>query len=194
MVGNDIIDINETRRSSNWERPRFMQKIFTIKEQSIISISNDPFTTVWHLWSMKESAYKVFVQAGGNRFFNPTKIECSLDSSKNGQVKIDTITLRTNTSINSNFIFSTATINNADIDTCIFQLTENNSKQQSNFIHQQVLNNFAKKNSLNCAELLIQKTKTGVPNLHYKNKLLDKSISITHHGKYAAYSILKSKI
>ena len=193
MVGNDIIDINETRRSSNWERPRFMQKIFTIKEQSIISISNDPFTTVWHLWSMKESAYKVFIQAGGNRFFNPTKIECSLDSSKNGQVKIDTITLRTNTSINSNFIFSTATINNSDIDTCIFQLTENNSKQQSNFIHQQVLNNFAKKNSLNCAELLIQKTKTGVPTLHYKNKLLDKSISITHHGKYAAYSILKSK-
>ena len=193
MVGNDIIDINETRRSSNWERPRFMQKIFTKKEQSIISVSNDPFTTVWHLWSMKESAYKVFIQAGGNRFFNPTKIECSLDSSKNGQVKIDTITLRTNTSINANFIFSTATINNSDIDTCIFQLTENNSKQQSNFIHQQVLNNFAKNNSLNFAELLIQKTKTGVPTLHYKNKLLDKSISITHHGKYAAYSILKFK-
>ena len=191
MVGNDIIDINETRRSSNWERPRFMQKIFTIKEQSIISISNDPFTTVWHLWSMKESAYKVFVQAGGNRFFNPTKIECSLDSSKNGHVKIDTITLRTNTSINSNYIFSTAVINNSDIDTCIFQLTENNSKQQSNFIHQQVLNSFAKNNSLNCAELLIQKTKTGVPTLHYKNKLLNKSISISHHGKYAAYSILK---
>jgi phosphopantetheinyl transferase (holo-ACP synthase) len=192
VVGNDIIDINETRRSSNWERPRFMQKIFTLKEQSIISISNDPFTTVWHLWSMKESAYKVFIQAGGNRFFNPTKIECRLDSSKNGQVKIDAITLRTNTSINSNFIFSTATINNPDIDTCIFQLTENNSKQQSNFIHQQVLKNFAKNNSLNCAELLIQKTKTGVPTLYYKNKLLDKSFSITHHGKYAAYSILKS--
>ena len=191
MVGNDIIDINETRRSSNWERPRFIQKIFTLKEQSIISASTDPFTTVWHLWSMKESAYKVFIQAGGNRFFNPTKIECSLDSSKNGQVKIDTTTLRTSTSINSNYIFSTATINNSDIDTCIFQLTENNSKQQSNFIHQLVLNDFAKKNSLNFAELLLQKTKKGVPTLHYKNKPLNKSISITHHGKYAAYSILK---
>ena len=191
MVGNDIIDINETRGSSNWERPRFMQKIFTIKEQSIISASIDPFTTVWHLWSMKESAYKVFIQAGGNRFFNPTKIECSLDSSKSGQVKIDKTTLITSTSINSNYIFSTAAINNSDIDTFIFQLTENNSKQHSNFIHQQVLYDFAKNNSLNCAELLIQKTKTGVPTLHYKNKPLNKSFSITHHGKYAAYSILK---
>ena len=53
MVGNDIIDLNEARRSSNWERPGFVQKIFTAKEQSIIRDSIDPFTTVWHLWSMK---------------------------------------------------------------------------------------------------------------------------------------------
>jgi phosphopantetheine--protein transferase-like protein len=190
VVGNDIIDINETRRSSNWERSRFMQKVFTIKEQSIISASNDPFTTVWHLWSMKESAYKVFIQAGGNRFFNPTKIECRLDSSKNGQVQIDTTTLRTLTSINSNYIFSTATTHNSDIDTYIFQITGMNSKQQSNFIHQQLLNDFAKNNSLNCVELLIQKTKKGVPIIYYKNKPLKKSVSITHHGKYVAYSIL----
>jgi hypothetical protein len=141
---------------------------------------------------MKESAYKVFIQAGGKPFFNPTKFECRLDASKNGQVKIDTITLRTSTIISANYIFSTATINNSDIATCIFQLTENNSKQQSNFMHQQLLNDFAKNNSLNCAALLIQKTKTGVPTLHYKNKPLNRSISITHHGKYGAYSILEN--
>ena len=61
MLGNDIIDINETRRTTNWERPRFIEKIFTFKEQRMITKSADPFTTVWHLWSMKESAYKVFI-------------------------------------------------------------------------------------------------------------------------------------
>ena len=191
MIGNDIIDINETRRSTNWERQRFMQKIFTAKEQSIITASNDPFTTVWHLWSMKESAYKVFIQAGGKRFFNPTKIECRLESSKKGEVKIDAITVKTNTSINASYIFSTATINNSDIDTCIFHLAESNVKQQSNFLHQQLINDFAESNCLNCAALQIQKTKTGVPMLHYKNKGIGTSISITHHGKFGAYSILK---
>jgi len=192
VIGNDIIDINETRLFTNWKRPGFLQKIFTESEQEIIHASKDPFTLVWRLWSMKESAYKVYMQRGGSHFFSPTKIKCMLISHQKGEVTINSTTLNTNTTINSNYIFSTATINNPDIDTCIFQLTENNSKQQSNFIHQQVLNNFAKKNSLNCAELLIQKTKTGVPTLHYKNKLLDKSISITHHGNYAAYSILES--
>ncbi|MGK0390816.1 MAG: phosphopantetheine--protein transferase-like protein [Maribacter sp.] len=194
MVGNDIVDIKETKRSTNWERPRFLEKIFTKKEQSIITTSIDPFTTVWHLWSMKESAYKVFIQAGGDRFFNPTKIECSLDNSKNGQVKIDKITLKTSTLINTNYIFSTAIINKAEIDSSIFQLLENNSKQQSNYMYDQVLNDFAKKNTLNRTELIIQKTTRGVPILYYKNKALKRSISITHHGKYGAYSILKSMI
>ena len=192
MVGNDIIDINETRRASNWERPRFMQKIFTLKEQSIIAASSDSFTTVWHLWSMKESAYKAFIQAGGNRFFNPTKIECSLDSSENGQAEIGTTILKTNTSIHSHYIFSTATVENSDIDTRVFQLTEDSIQQQSQFMHQQVLNDFAKNNSFNPADLLLHKTETGVPTLHYKNKALRTSLSITHHGKYGAYSILKT--
>jgi phosphopantetheinyl transferase (holo-ACP synthase) len=192
VVGNDIIDIDETRRSSNWGRPGFMKKIFTPKEQSIITASADPFTSVWRLWSMKESAYKVFIQAGGERFFNPTKIECSFKDSKDGQVRIDTMNLKASTIINANYIFSTAAINNSDIETCIFQLTERNSEQQSNFIHQHLLNDFAKNNDLNSAELKIQKTKSGVPLFRYKNKTLNTSISLSHHGGYGAYSILKS--
>ena len=192
MVGNDIIDINETRRSSNWERPGFIQKIFTTNEQHIINTSTDPFTTLWHLWSMKESAYKVFIQAGGNRFFNPTKIECRLESPQKGRVKINTTTVKTNTSINSNYIFSTASIDDLGIDTRIFQLSENNNKYQSYFMHQKVIKDFAKSNSLNCAELLIHKNKTGVPTLYYKNKPRNTSLSITHHGNYGAYSISKN--
>jgi len=192
MVGNDIIDINETRRSSNWERPGFIQKIFTTYEQHIIHTSTDPFTTLWHLWSMKESAYKVFIQAGGNRFFNPTKIECRLESPQKGQVKINTTTIKTNTSINSNFIFSIASIDDHVIDTHIFQLSENNNKYQSYFMHQKVIKDFAKSNSLNSIDLKIQKTQTGLPTLHYKNKTLNTSLSITHHGNYGAYSISKN--
>jgi phosphopantetheinyl transferase (holo-ACP synthase) len=169
-----------------------MKKIFTPKEQSIITASADPFTSVWRLWSMKESAYKVFIQAGGKRFFNPTKIECSVKDSKHGQVIIDTLNLKTSTIINASYIFSTAAINNSDIETCIFQLTEKNSDEQSSFMHQHLLNDFAKKNNLNNAELEIQKNLSGVPLFRYKNKTLNTSISLSHHGGYGAYSILNS--
>lgn len=192
MVGNDIIDINETKRSTNWERPRFLEKIFTLKEQSIITDSIDPFTTVWRMWSMKESAYKVFIQAGGDRFFSPTKIECRIDSLKNGRVKIDSTAFKTSTSINSNYIFSSAVTCDSGINTSIFQLPVNNNKQQSKFMQNQVIKDFAKNNALDCEDLHLLKTKAGVPTLEYKKKSLNISLSITHHGKYGAYSILKN--
>ncbi|MFT7208885.1 MAG: phosphopantetheinyl transferase (holo-ACP synthase) [Flavobacteriales bacterium] len=189
MVGNDIIDLGETRRSTNWERPGFIQKICTPKEQRFINASADPFTTVWRLWSMKESAYKVFLQMGADRFFNPSSIECEVDSLQSGRVTIAETVLKTNTSIQANYIFSTATLEESGVNNRVFELTETNSKYQSKFMHQQVLNDFAKSKSLDGSALLIQKSKTGVPSLQYKNKPLNTAISITHHGKYGAYSI-----
>jgi phosphopantetheinyl transferase (holo-ACP synthase) len=192
VVGNDIIDIKETKRSTNWKRRGFIQKIFSIKEQNLIRASADPFTTVWRLWSMKESAYKVYIQAGGERFFGPTRIECSFNSSENGRVKIDSISLETKTTINSNYIFSSAARGTLEIDTCILQLSGGNSKEQSDFMQQQVLNDFAKNNSMPLADLLLQKTKAGVPLIFYKDKALSISLSITHHGEYGAYSMVKN--
>lgn len=191
MIGNDIIDIQETRRSTNWERPRFMLKIFSTLEQKTIHASTDPFSTVWQFWSMKESAYKVFIQAGGERFFNPSKIECRIDDSKNGEVKIGNISLITNTLINTNYIFTTAVMDNDAINTRIFQLAENSNKSQSSFMHEQIINDFAKSNSLNSADLILQKSNTGIPILFYKNKRLNTSLSISHHGKYGGYSFLR---
>jgi phosphopantetheinyl transferase (holo-ACP synthase) len=190
VVGNDIIDIEETKRSTNWERPRFLQKVFTTQEQSLIRASADSFTCVWQLWSMKESAYKVFTQAGGMRFLDPTKIECNLESLKKGKVKIDTITMETSTVFHSNYILSSAIINNSYIDTCVFDLPEGKGIQQSTFMQEQVLIDFAKNNSLNLADLQVQKTNAGIPIIHYKNKALKNALSITHHGEYGAYSIV----
>jgi phosphopantetheinyl transferase (holo-ACP synthase) len=191
MVGNDIVDIHETRRSSNWERPGFLQKLFTVKEQSLIATSNDPFVTLWRLWSMKESAYKVYIQAGGIRFFNPTKIECSLISLKIGQVKIAAITLKTKTSIQANYIYSTASEDCSTVVTRIFKLIESHPKKQGLFMQEQLLYDYAKNYSLKLAHLQLKKLVTGVPVFYYKKKPLITSISITHHGKYGAYSFLK---
>jgi phosphopantetheinyl transferase (holo-ACP synthase) len=190
VVGNDIIDISETRRSTNWERPRFLQKIFTTTEQDFINAAVDPFTTVWHLWSMKESAYKVFIQSGSDRFFNPSRIECTVDSLKSGQVKIGETSIKTETTTNSKYIFTTAVLDSSESDNCVFKLADSCFEFQSIYMQSQVLSAFSKNNSLDSTELRIQKTTTGIPTILHKNKPLNCSLSITHHGNYGAYSIL----
>ena len=46
MIGNDIIDLAETRLRSNWKRPGFLEKVFSVEEQKIIHASIDQFQTV----------------------------------------------------------------------------------------------------------------------------------------------------
>ena len=37
MIGNDIIDLAFARKESNWQRPGFLNKIFTPDEQWLIA-------------------------------------------------------------------------------------------------------------------------------------------------------------
>ena len=79
MIGNDIVDIEEAKRMSNWQRPRFLEKIFTDKEQYLIKSSENPFILVWRFWSMKEAAYKLYTQLKPSRFYRPKSFECDID-------------------------------------------------------------------------------------------------------------------
>ena len=69
MVGNDIVDLYEASQASNWQRPRFLDKLFSEQEQAYINSAENAFTMVWQLWSMKEATYK----AHQRRFSIPRK-------------------------------------------------------------------------------------------------------------------------
>ena len=35
MIGNDIVDLKQAAKDSNWQRPRFLDKVFTKHEQDL---------------------------------------------------------------------------------------------------------------------------------------------------------------
>ena len=78
MTGNDIVDMATAATESNWKRKGFLEKIFTQKEQEYIHKAASPTQMVWKLWSMKESAYKIYTRQFGGRFFAPLKLSCTL--------------------------------------------------------------------------------------------------------------------
>ncbi len=192
MVGNDLVDLQEAKRTTNWERPRWLQKVFTPKEQAIIKTSSDPFTVVWKLWSIKESAYKVFLQAGGAPFLDPTKIECHCQQAENSEVKVGALLLKARTIITPSYLFSTAQLHDSTIKTGLLLLGKRSLPQQSSFLKQQLLEEVATTNGLAMATLHLQKTDAGIPRLYYEGQRLPIACSMTHHGKYGAYSILSA--
>lgn len=76
MIGNDIVDLLQAAKDSNWQRNGFLDKLFTPEEQFLISSDIHPPKMVWLLWSMKESAYKIDSRETKLRLFAPVKLVC----------------------------------------------------------------------------------------------------------------------
>lgn len=192
MVGNDIIDLEWTRQQTNWRRKGFAQKVFTQEEQNLIHSTEDPFMTVWRMWSMKESAYKLFIQTGQDRFFNPLRLKCEISSLEEGMVNIEDLQIYTRSILNSKYIFTNANLigNKATIVDSLFQLPKKDYQFQSQYTHQRLLESIAKNQNLEIDLLRNRKTDQGVPEVFYDGQRLDVSVSLTHNGHYGAYSMI----
>jgi hypothetical protein len=184
MIGNDIVDLKLAKTQSNWQRKGFLEKQFTTDEQKIILNSRNPFLQVWLFWSMKEAAYKCYVQEYQKRFFAPKKFMCKIISNSDGIVKIDSSFYFVKYFISNNYIHSLAVKNkNLKMVSELFFISENTS--QTKTVNQQMLSYFSD-------EVQLQKNEFGVPFLYQKQKKLPISISTSHHGNYGAFAILNT--
>lgn len=77
MIGNDVVDLWQSRQESNWQRKGFLEKLFTNQEELFIHHHLDPEIMVWLLWSMKEAAYKIYNRETKIRSFIPKDLICS---------------------------------------------------------------------------------------------------------------------
>ena len=191
MIGNDIIDINETKLKTNWQRQGFLNKIFTDQEQELINEAKDSFLKVWRLWSIKESAYKANMQYDITRKINPTKIECRIINSQSAIVNIGEKRYIASTLQTEEYIYSYAS---EELQVHSFHSITN--EKSSDILHQSIscrnslIRTLSEKLSINKNEVVINKSTFGQPQVYHLNKKLDTSISLTHHGKYSAYSIV----
>jgi len=186
MIGNDIVDLNTIK--PNWNRSRFLDKVFTKKEQHVVSVSENQHQMVWLLWSMKEAAYKIYVQQFGTRFFNPKKVVCYLSSSTNGYVTIENITYATTSTIAKDYIHTVASLNCSEhYKSAIFKVENDSYITQSESLKRRFLETISKSEGLNFKDLNIRKNIFGVPKLFQNNSKLPIQLSLTHCGNYCGY-------
>lgn len=128
MIGNDIVDLAQAKKESNWQRKGFLDKLFTANEQKLILTSENPEQMVWNLWTRKEAAYKIYNRQTGERFFNPKRFVCEAD-----EVVFCTNRYYTQTHITSDFIYSVAVTSKERFET-IQHLESRDAVQKKNGI------------------------------------------------------------
>lgn len=159
MIGNDVIDLDLARKESNWKRKGFLDKIFTSKEQLLISKSLNPEIMVWNLWSRKEAAYKIYNRQTQMRSYIPLQLECfDLEEKEEilyGKVICYDTIYFTKTRITLECIETIAVLQTSDFDTIKY---------------------------LN-SEVTIVKT-NGIPYYYDTENQVLKPISKSHHGRF----------
>jgi len=158
MIGNDVIDIMQSRKESNWQRRGFIEKIFTPDEAFLISNATNPESMVWILWSMKEAAYKVYHRKTKIREYIPKKLICFIESQSHHCI--------TGRVICSGHMYHTKTIVSGDeIHTVAVSILDDLKKV------------------IEIEKKGIVKDKNGIPYLDaaLQNK---KEVSISHHGRF----------
>jgi hypothetical protein len=165
MIGNDVVDIIQSRHESNWQRKGFLEKLFTVSEQSIIAQSAEPEMMVWLLWSMKEAAYKIYNRQTKIREYIPKKLVCTISSKNNnyifGQVICGENSYHTKTTI--------------AID---------------NFLHTIAVTRFDDLNHiLEIEKKSIIKNENGIPYLQTQQNIVQ-DVSISHHGRFEKVVII----
>lgn len=188
MVGNDIVDIIEAKRTSNWQRPRFLDKLFTTKEKQLIHNSADACEMVWRLWSMKEAAYKLYIQLNPNRFYTPRLFQCTIFGC-HGKVKYKKFDCFVTTNITRHYIHSEAYIKDSNRLSACIELRDDSYDTQNQSVKEALLTKISRKRNLIKSELRIEKSDLDIPSVYHNSKKLDLCISMSHHGHYGAYMI-----
>ena len=157
MIGNDVVDIAQTRKESNWQRRGFLDKQFTTEEQLIIFDYPDPEIMVWVLWSMKEAAYKIYNRQTGVRAYIPTRLVCTIAESDvnifEGGVIIQDNVYYSKTVIERQIINTIAAITTADL-----------------------------KDIQEIKNVSIIKDSKGLPYIYNEQSQLLQPVSVSHHG------------
>jgi len=192
MTGNDIVDLATAAVESNWKRKGFLEKIFTAQEQQYIRKAVSPEEMVWRLWSMKESAYKIYTRQYGQRFFAPQKFSCTILNGPAGKVEIKDATYHTVTYTHKKYIYSIARLNEpgtVSFSDCCFRITATDFGKQQQFIYERMISHYAIVSGEEKNDIEIIKDRNGIPFLYCRQDKRNIPVSITHHGSYAAFTI-----
>lgn len=206
MIGNDIVDLQQARQESNWQRPRYLEKIFTQEEQQRIAEAEASEVMVWLLWSCKEAAYKRWASQTQQRRFLPKKIEVS-DFQTVAKSRLTTTPEEAyNYTCSVQIINHHYTVYTALVGDLIHSWTlpgagkillrkvtpvgqQSLSVATRSLLYQHLAQYF----QWSLADISIQKNEHGRPFVYYQNKKCLLSLSLAHHGRYGGFVLAEGE-
>lgn len=195
MIGNDIVDLQQASKESNWRRPGYLRKVFTTAEQQLITEAAMPHQMVWLLWSCKEAAYKAWSGENGERCYLPRKVEVRdvmLVSAKSyvANARIGMYNYQLKAHCEKGYVHTLATpISDVKVVVKTFPLMDTSHRHQSGAVRNSLIQYLVQAQRWLADDIRIDKKEYGQPVIYYQGEEMPIALSISHHGQYGGFAL-----
>ncbi|MEM1001625.1 MAG: hypothetical protein AAGH46_03130, partial [Bacteroidota bacterium] len=122
------------------------------------------------------------------RFFKPKSFQCSLRSGST-DVRFEDFNVEVNSVLNGSMLFAESISNNKTLRK-IIEIPAESKRDQSKLLRKALYSEVSKSLSIPHESVKLKKDQYGIPTVFQNNNKLSISLSLTHHGSYAAYSMV----
>ena len=186
MLGNDVVDLADPE--THTRHPGFDARVFSEAERLAIASSPDPHATRQTLWAAKESAYKAARRHDPRTVFSPRRFEVHLDARGHGHVVHAANVFRVHVTRTGECIHAVARLG-GDPSESQRGITRGNGRDASATVRALALAELSGALGVPTDALRIER-RDRIPELHVQGRALAAPLSLSHHGRYAAYAAL----
>ncbi len=177
MIGFDIVSLTDSSFPSDDRRDAYAAKVMTEAEMNWWAVLPDQYVSLWTLWTIKESIYKIESKLGGARLFTHKKYEVLVGEGETPIQAVGTMgKYVANTYVAEDCVYSVVAQNMEELNTtrvAHFPLEDQDPDFQSMVVHQQ-LSEFLEAHP-HIAEGLSEAS--------------DLDVSVSHHGLWGGFAI-----
>ena len=214
LIGNDIVDLTQSRKQNKINNQPFSDRVFTSDEQEMIRRSSNPFLTLWFFWAAKETAYKICKKKDEKTVFAHKEfrvvpdewVSLGVEGEKNGQLRYAKMNIDLRWFWNGEYVHCIGMLGHGvrklhniqfavqDMRSFLPRLTLTKAEQNSVYSESSEKVRILAKELLEASgfvdiEILRENKKNdrGPPQLFLNRKLFEKiEISLSHDGNYLA--------
>ena len=186
MLGNDVIDLADPETRSR--HPGFDARVFSPLERDAIGTAGEPHVVRQMLWAAKESAYKAARRSDPATPFSPIRFEVALDARGLGRVTHAQDRFRVRVERRGDCLHAVA-CREGDPSVCRHGVVEVGSDDPSARVRALALSSLSRALGVASSDLRIEK-RGRIPELHLRGARLRAPLTLSHHGRYAAYAAL----
>jgi phosphopantetheinyl transferase (holo-ACP synthase) len=186
MLGNDVVDLGDPETQTR--HPGFDARVFSARERQALTCASDSHALRQMLWAAKESAFKAARRQDPTAGFSPIHFETHLDGAGGGRVTHPAGAFQLRISRHGDCVHAIACLRGDPAKTHA-GVIESGSQDPSTAARSLALAELSKALRVRPEDLQIAR-RGRIPELEHHGFSIGVPLSLSHHGRFAAYAAL----